>query len=92
MKLMAEQRGISVAQIALSWLLHQKAVSSVIIGARRLEQLEDNLAATSVELTVQELDVLDQVSALPKEYPGWIFEFAAYRSQLLAKMGRQSAR
>jgi aryl-alcohol dehydrogenase-like predicted oxidoreductase len=92
MKLMAEQRGISVAQIALSWLLHQKAVSSVIIGAKRLEQLEDNLAATGVELTEQELDVLDQVSALPKEYPGWIFEFAAYRSQLLVKMGRQSAR
>jgi aryl-alcohol dehydrogenase-like predicted oxidoreductase len=77
MKLMAETRGISVAQIALSWLLHQKAVSSVIIGAKRLDQLEDNLAATEVELTDQELDVLDQVSALPKEYPGWAFEFVA---------------
>jgi aryl-alcohol dehydrogenase-like predicted oxidoreductase len=83
MKLMAEQRGISVAQIALAWLLHQKAVNTVIIGVRNLEQLEDNLAATRVQLTIQELDVLGEISALPQEYPGWIFEFSASRTQFV---------
>ncbi|MBC7799231.1 MAG: aldo/keto reductase, partial [Gemmatimonadaceae bacterium] len=69
---MAEARGVSVAQIALAWLLHQRVVSSVIVGARRLEQLDDNLAATAIDLTEAELDTLDQVSALPAEYPGWM--------------------
>ena len=92
MKPMAEQRGVSVAQIALAWLLHQKVVSSVIIGAKRLDQLEDNIAATEVELTEPELDVLDQVSVLPKEYPGWMFERQAARSTQLAQAGRSTAR
>jgi aryl-alcohol dehydrogenase-like predicted oxidoreductase len=74
MRPMAEARGVSVAQIALAWLLHQRVVTSVIIGAKRLDQLEDNLAATSVALTAEELDALASVSALPPEYPGWMFE------------------
>ncbi|MCZ8398340.1 aldo/keto reductase [Achromobacter ruhlandii] len=69
----AEARGVSVAQVALAWLLHQRAVTSVIIGAKRVEQLDDNLAATDIRLTAQELAALDQVSALPPEYPGWMF-------------------
>ena len=73
MRAIGEAKGVSVAQIALAWLLHQKAVTSVIIGARRAEQLEDNLAASRVELTADELASLDQVSALPPEYPGWMF-------------------
>jgi aryl-alcohol dehydrogenase-like predicted oxidoreductase len=92
MKPMAERRGVSVAQIALAWLLHQKAVSSVIIGAKRLDQLEDNIAATDVELTEQELDALDEVSALPKEYPGWMFETLTSRAKQLAQAGRKNAR
>ena len=93
MRPMAEQRGVSVAQIALAWLLHQRAVSSVIIGAKRLDQLEDNLAATSVELTEAELDALDQVSALPREYPGWMFERQGeYRSKQLAEARRATTR
>jgi len=92
MKPMAERRGVSVAQIALAWLLHQKAVSSVIIGAKRLDQLEDNIAATDVELTEQELDALDEVSALPKEYPGWMFETLTSRAKQLAQAGRRNAR
>lgn len=70
---MASVRGVSVAQVALAWLLHQKVVSSVIIGARRLEQLQDNIAATGIALSAEELAVLDQASALPSEYPGWMF-------------------
>ena len=72
MQPMADSRGVSVAQIALGWLLHQSHVTSVIIGARTNEQLADNLAAVSVKLTPDELKALDEVSALPKEYPGWM--------------------
>jgi len=74
MRPMAEQRGISIAQIALAWLLHQPVVTSVIIGAKRPDQLEDNLAAVNVQLTAAELNVLNGVSALPSEYPGWMFD------------------
>jgi aryl-alcohol dehydrogenase-like predicted oxidoreductase len=75
MKPIAEAKGVSIAQIALAWLLHQKAVTSVIIGAKKPEQLDDNIAATKVALTDDELKTLDEVSKLPAEYPGWVFEF-----------------
>ena len=71
---LAEAKGRSVAQLALAWLLHQSAVSSVIIGAKRPEQLADNLAAVDVEFTPDELARLDAVSKLPAEYPGWMLE------------------
>ncbi len=88
----AEARGVSVAQVALAWLLHQKVVSSVIIGAKRLDQLNDNLAAADLELTERELDVLGQVSELPKEYPGWMIETLGARARQLAQAGRKNAR
>jgi aryl-alcohol dehydrogenase-like predicted oxidoreductase len=72
MQEVAEARGVSVAQIALAWLLHQDVVTSVIIGAKRMEQLEDNLKSVEVELTTEELDKLNKVSELPPEYPGWM--------------------
>jgi len=75
MKPIAAAKGVSIARIALAWLLHQKAVTSVIIGARKPEQLDDNIAATKVALTDAELKTLDEVSKLPAEYPGWVFEF-----------------
>lgn len=80
----ARGKGVSVAQIALAWLLHQPVVTSVIIGARRVDQLEDNLAATSVRLSAEDLAALDAVSKLPTEYPGWMFERqgAARQAQL----------
>ncbi|QNQ19667.1 aldo/keto reductase [Kosakonia sp. SMBL-WEM22] len=74
MRAIADSKGVSVAQIALAWLLHQQAVTSVIIGAKRPEQLDDNLAATAVTLSDEELKQLDAVSALPAEYPGWMLE------------------
>jgi aryl-alcohol dehydrogenase-like predicted oxidoreductase len=70
----AEAHGVSVAQISLSWLLHQKAVTSVIIGAKRPEQLLDNIAATSVVLNEEDLTKLNEISALKSEYPQWMFE------------------
>jgi aryl-alcohol dehydrogenase-like predicted oxidoreductase len=74
MRPLAEARGISIAQIALAWLLHQPVVTSVIVGAKRTEQLVDNIAATEVVLTPDELKALDEVSRLPPEYPGWMLE------------------
>lgn len=74
MREIADARGVSVARIALAWVLHQRFVMSVIIGATTAEQLDDNLAATDVKLTPEELERLDKVSALPPEYPGWMVE------------------
>lgn len=74
MRPMAERRGVSVARIALAWLLAQPAVSSVIIGAKTVAQLDDNIAATMVELSAEEFAALDEVSRLPSEYPGWMLE------------------
>ncbi len=59
----------SPARVALAWLLHQDGVTSVIVGARKLEQLEDNLAAVDLELSADELSRLDEVSRLKPEYP-----------------------
>jgi aryl-alcohol dehydrogenase-like predicted oxidoreductase len=84
MRNIAKTKNVSIAQIALSWLLHQKVVTSVIIGAKRPEQLEDNIAATKVVLSAAELTSLDKVSALPAEYPGWMLERQGeYRRQQL---------
>lgn len=74
MRPMAEAKGVSVAGIALAWLLHQEVVSTVIVGAKRAEQLSENLAATDIELGADELAQLADLSALPREYPGWMFD------------------
>lgn len=92
MRPMAESRGVSIAQIALAWLLHRRVVSSVIVGAKRLDQLDDNIAATQVDLSEPELDALDAVSVLPREYPGWMFETQGARAKQLAEAGRKTAR
>jgi aryl-alcohol dehydrogenase-like predicted oxidoreductase len=74
MEPIAESKNVSVAQIALAWLLHQPAVTSVIIGAKNTEQLTQNLNAVDVQLTEDELKQLDEVSKLTKEYPAWMLE------------------
>jgi aryl-alcohol dehydrogenase-like predicted oxidoreductase len=74
MKEIGDARGVSVAQIALSWLLHKKHVTSVIIGAKTEAQLNDNIAATNVELSSDDMAKLDEVSKLKPEYPGWMLE------------------
>ncbi|MGZ3268847.1 MAG: aldo/keto reductase [Croceibacterium sp.] len=74
MRPMAEAKGVSVAGIALAWLLHQEVVSTVIVGAKRAEQLSENLAATDIELSADDLASLAELSALPREYPGWMFD------------------
>ncbi len=72
MRPLAEKYQVSVAQIAISWILHQAAVSTVIIGAKSTDQLTDNLAATKVKLSPDDLKILNEVSQLPPEYPGWM--------------------
>ena len=74
MRKIADNKGVTVAQIALSWLLHQPAVTSVIIGANKPEQLADNLSSVDVKLEAEELDQLNEVSKLSPEYPGWMIE------------------
>ena len=72
MRPIAETHEASVAQVALAWLLHKEPVTSVIIGARRMEQLEDNLGSVEVTLTDDEVAQLDEVSKIPLGYPAWM--------------------
>lgn len=74
MRELATEKEVTVAQIALAWLLHQPAVSTVIIGAKKPEQLADNIKSTEVSLTAEELARLDLISKLPAEYPSWMIE------------------
>jgi len=71
----AEAHGASVATVALAWVLAKSFVTSVIIGAKRVDQLKENLSATEITLTEDEMKKLDEVSALPPEYPGWMIPF-----------------
>jgi aryl-alcohol dehydrogenase-like predicted oxidoreductase len=70
----ADELGISVARTALAWLLTRPFVTSVIIGAKTEQQLEDNLAATGVILSEEHVAKLDAISELPSEYPGWMVQ------------------
>jgi aryl-alcohol dehydrogenase-like predicted oxidoreductase len=72
MRPISEKYGVSVAQVALAWLLSRRQVSSVIIGAKTPEQLADNLASGNLTLDAEDLKKLDEVSKLPVEYPGWM--------------------
>ncbi len=66
----AEGRGSSMAQVALAWLRQRPPVTSVILGARTVEQLEDNLGAADVELSAEEMSLLDDASAIDVgDYP-----------------------
>ena len=74
MREIAQAHKTTVAGIAIAWLLHRPFVTSVIVGAKNNEQLDANLAATGIRLTEEDMRKLDQVSALPPEYPGWMIE------------------
>jgi aryl-alcohol dehydrogenase-like predicted oxidoreductase len=75
MRPIAAAHGVTVPQVAIAYLLAKPGVASVIIGAKTDAQLADNLGATRVKLTADDLTALDKVSALPPEYPGWMVEF-----------------
>jgi len=74
MREVAEKHGASVAEVALAFILAKPFVTSVIIGAKRVEQLDENLKAVKLRLDADDLTKLDAVSALPPEYPGWMLE------------------
>jgi aryl-alcohol dehydrogenase-like predicted oxidoreductase len=71
----AKAHGVSVATVALGYVLAKPFVTSVIIGAKRMGQLKENLAAVELVLSAEEMKKLDEVSALPVEYPGWMVPF-----------------
>jgi aryl-alcohol dehydrogenase-like predicted oxidoreductase len=68
----AKAHDASVARVALAWLLQRNGVMSVIIGAKTIQQLDDNIAAADLTLSAEEIATLDAVSALKPEYPGWM--------------------
>jgi aryl-alcohol dehydrogenase-like predicted oxidoreductase len=72
MRPIAADHLVSVAQVALAWLLAQPHVTSVIIGAKNQEQLLDNLAAAELMLSPEQLQAISEASALPGEYPQWM--------------------
>jgi aryl-alcohol dehydrogenase-like predicted oxidoreductase len=75
LRAVSEATGIPVARIALAWLLTRPFVTSVIIGAKSRQQLDDNLASVDVRLSHEHIAQLDAASALPPEYPGWMVEW-----------------
>ena len=68
----AAAHGVTVPQIALAWILANDAVTSVIIGARKIAQLDDNLKSIDVTLSAEELTSIDEISKLAPEYPAWM--------------------
>jgi aryl-alcohol dehydrogenase-like predicted oxidoreductase len=72
MRPIAADNLVSVAQVALAWLLAQPQVTSVIIGAKNQEQLLDNIGATDLELSPDQIKAIDDASKLPSEYPQWM--------------------
>src|SRR5450432_869991 len=72
---MAKVKGTTIAGLALAWLLHQPVVTTVIFGANKMDQLEDNLKSVDLRFTADDLEQLNKVSQLPPEYPGWMLEF-----------------
>jgi aryl-alcohol dehydrogenase-like predicted oxidoreductase len=74
---MASAKGASIAQLAIAWLLHQSVVTSVIIGAKSVDQLDDNIKSIDIKFSADELNTLEEVSKLGPEYPGWMLEFTA---------------
>jgi len=72
--LVANQKGATVAQVALAWLLAQPGVTSIIIGANKMEQLEDNLKASALQLSPEEVEQLSLITAPAPLYPEWMIE------------------
>jgi aryl-alcohol dehydrogenase-like predicted oxidoreductase len=75
LRTVSEGTGASVARIALGWQLTRPFMTSVIIGAKTREQLLDNLGACELKLSAEHQKLLDEASALPSEYPGWMLEW-----------------
>lgn len=81
------EHGVSMEAVALAWLRHQPAVTSIVLGVTRIEQLEANLACIEVELSAEQIAKLDTASALPMEYPGWMIANDSTERQALMDTG-----
>ena len=79
---MAKENGVSIAQLAIAWLLKQEAVSTVIVGAKKQSQLEENLNASIIEFSKDDLEKLEKVSKLEREYPGWMLDLTKQDREL----------
>ena len=89
MREIAVAKGCTVPQVAIAWLLHQRVVTSVILGAKRVDQLTDNIGATEVVLSEEDLAALDAVTEMPAVYPGWMMAMQnAYRDNLMREQLR----
>jgi aryl-alcohol dehydrogenase-like predicted oxidoreductase len=89
MRTMAADKGCTVPQIAIAWLLHRPVVTSVLLGAKRVDQLTDTLGAVDVSLGEDEIAALDAATAPSREYPGWMIEMQTeYRAGLMAAQRR----
>jgi len=74
MQELAAAHQVSVAEIALAWVRHQKGVTSTIIGAKTIDQLQSNIKSTKINLSKEDLEKIDAVSPKPKLYPGWMVQ------------------
>jgi aryl-alcohol dehydrogenase-like predicted oxidoreductase len=83
MEAMGKEKGASIPQMALAWLLHQPGVTSPIIGAKTMEQLEDNIKSADVQLSEEELGHISDVTQPPKLYPQWMLEFQQNRARMI---------
>lgn len=72
LKQIGQNHGTSPAQVALAWMLTKPFISSVIIGANKMQQLEDNLGAAQLNLSAQEVEKLEALTAPQPLYPGWM--------------------
>ncbi len=70
----AKEKGATVAEVALGWLLAQPGVTSIIIGANKMSQLEDNLKAADLQLSAADLEILSATTAPRPLYPKWMIE------------------
>ena len=70
----AKEKGTTIAQVALAWLLAQTGITSIIVGANKMSQLDDNLKAADLELTAAEVEVLSATTAPAPQYPEWMIE------------------
>jgi len=74
LKEIASAHNATISAVSIAWLLHQKAVTSVLIGAKRMEQLMENMSSVEIRLSDQELDMLAAASMLKTEYPQWLYQ------------------
>lgn len=72
LRTIADKHQASIAQVALAWVMQQSFVSSVLIGATKLEQLDDNLKSAQLTLDQEDLRTIEELTAIQPPYPAWM--------------------